>query len=201
MKTARLSLLRNLLCAVLALAFVGVCAILDRSAKAYESDLTDSLLFAEENRQVGGAVILRANGTYYTIEYDANGGSGAPSKQSIGYGNPTTISTKHPTRENFIFKGWAVSSEGAVVFTSGADYTAQKSIKLYAVWKDVLKSKYSITYETDRPIGYTVTYGTFLPTSYTKNPQYTWWENIDVEGLNSKQLRWIRMRSFTEAKK
>ncbi|MCR5530334.1 MAG: InlB B-repeat-containing protein [Lachnospiraceae bacterium] len=157
MKTARLSLLRNLLCAVLALAFVGVCAILGRSAKAYESDLTDSLLFAEENRQVGGAVILRANGTYYTIEYDANGGSGAPSKQSIRYGNPATISTKQPTRTNYTFKGWATSSGGSVAYAPGAKYTAQKSIKLYAVWE---RTKYKISYKGN---GGTAATGQYVP--------------------------------------
>lgn len=71
----------------------------------------------------------------YTVSYDANGGSGAPSSQTKTYGSDLTLSSTKPTRTNYIFKGWATSSGGSVAYNSGGKYTANASIKLYAVWE------------------------------------------------------------------
>lgn len=46
----------------------------------------------------------------YTVSYNANGGSGAPSAQTKKHGTALTLSTTKPTRANYTFKGWATSS-------------------------------------------------------------------------------------------
>lgn len=71
----------------------------------------------------------------YKITYNANGGSGAPGQQTKTYGKTLTLSTTKPTRTNYNFKGWATSTKGSVAYASGASYTANAAITLYAVWE------------------------------------------------------------------
>ena len=71
----------------------------------------------------------------YTISYNANGGSGAPSAQTKYYGKALTLSSTKPTRTGYAFQGWATSASGGVAYASGASYTANASVTLYAVWK------------------------------------------------------------------
>lgn len=71
----------------------------------------------------------------YTITYNANGGSGAPSSQTKNYGSSIKLSTTKPTRTNYNFKGWATSENGSVVYASGAIYSSNSNITLYAVWE------------------------------------------------------------------
>ena len=68
-----------------------------------------------------------------TINYDANGGSGAPSAQTItGTAQSTSgyvsgyISGTEPTRQGYIFDGWQLSG------SSHAPYDAGDSITVYA---------------------------------------------------------------------
>jgi len=43
---------------------------------------------------------------YYTVDYDANGGTGAPAREYFHEGHGATVSTTVPTREGYIFLGW-----------------------------------------------------------------------------------------------
>ena len=71
----------------------------------------------------------------YTVSYDANGGSGAPSAQTKTYGVALRLSSTVPTRSGYIFLGWATSSTGAVAYQPGDNYTTNASVKLYAIWQ------------------------------------------------------------------
>lgn len=71
----------------------------------------------------------------YTVSYNANGGSGAPSAQTKKHGTALTLSTTKPTRANYTFKGWATSSNGGVAYSAGGSYTANANVTLYAVWE------------------------------------------------------------------
>lgn len=75
----------------------------------------------------------------YTVSYDANGGTGAPTAQQKLKGTALTLSATKPVLSGYAFKGWALSKTATtVVYTPGASYTADKSVTLYAVWeKDV----------------------------------------------------------------
>lgn len=80
----------------------------------------------------------------YTITFDANGGKGAPEPQYKTPGVDLTISSTKPTREGYIFKGWASSATSAtVVYNPGGTYIADISFTLYAVW--VVAPKPTIT--------------------------------------------------------
>ena len=71
----------------------------------------------------------------YTITYNANGGSGAPSSQTKNYGETLTLSSTKPTRTGYAFQGWSTTSTGSVAYAAGATYSGNANMNLYAVWK------------------------------------------------------------------
>ncbi len=75
----------------------------------------------------------------YTITYDANGGSGAPSSQTKAYGIKQTLSSTKPTRNGYTFVNWNTKKDGSgTSYSAGASYTANVSVTLYAQWKQNL---------------------------------------------------------------
>ncbi len=71
----------------------------------------------------------------YTVTYDANGGTKAPAQQTKTEGESLTLSSQIPEKEGYLFKGWAVSATGNVVYNPGATYTQDADVTLYAVWE------------------------------------------------------------------
>lgn len=82
----------------------------------------------------------------YPITYNANGGSGAPGNQAKWYGISLNLSTTKPTRTGYTFKGWATSASGGVVYASGATYTNNAALALYAVWQ---ANSYTVSYNAN----------------------------------------------------
>lgn len=99
-----------------------------------------------------GAVINQPGGTYtgnaavtyyavwkantYTVSYNANGGSGAPSSQTKTHDVTLKLSTTIPTRTNYTFKGWGTSASATTVaYAAGANYTGNTALTLYAIWE------------------------------------------------------------------
>lgn len=73
----------------------------------------------------------------YTIKYDANGGVDAPAEQTKTEGVDINLSDKEPTRDGYIFEGWAEDSNATIaVYQPGDNYEDDKSIVLYAVWEE-----------------------------------------------------------------
>ena len=86
--------------------------------------------------------------TYYaTLSFNANGGTGAPSKlygsSADGTGYVTfTIPSTTPTRNGYTFSGWAANSSGTgTIWSPGGTYTGYgtttypgQNHTLYAVW-------------------------------------------------------------------
>ena len=72
----------------------------------------------------------------YTVQYNANGGTGAPASQTKTYGTTLTLSSTKPTRTNYTFKGWGTAASATTVaYTAGASYTNNAAITLYAIWE------------------------------------------------------------------
>lgn len=71
----------------------------------------------------------------YTIKYNANGGSGAPSNQTKTHNKTLILSSTKPTRTNYNFEGWSTSSTAtSYEYPAGGSYTDNKAATLYAVW-------------------------------------------------------------------
>lgn len=72
----------------------------------------------------------------YTITYNANGGSGAPSSQTKTYGVDLTLSSTVPTRTNYNFLGWSTSATAVTKeYDPGATFATNAVTTLYAVWE------------------------------------------------------------------
>ena len=72
----------------------------------------------------------------YTVSYDANGGSGAPSSQTKYYGTDIVLSSTTPTRSGYTFKGWAISSSAtSASYKPGSTFSSNANTTLYAVWE------------------------------------------------------------------
>lgn len=85
--------------------------------------------------------------TKYTITYNANGGSGAPAAQDKWQGETQVLRTGVPTREGYTFQKWNTRADGkGTNYASGASYTANASVTLYAVWK---QNAITITYNAN----------------------------------------------------
>lgn len=107
--------------------------------------------------------------TSYTVKYNANGGSGAPSSQTKWKDQTLKLSTTKPTRTGYTFQGWGTStSDTSVDYAAGANYTSNASITLYAIWKAIT---YTVTYNANggsgAPSSQTKTYGKTLTLSST----------------------------------
>ena len=123
----------------------------------------------------------------YTVAYNANGGSGAPSSQTKTYGTNLTLSSTKPTRTGYTFQGWGTSaSDTTVDYAAGATYSANVAITLYAIWKI---NTYTVAYNANggsgAPSSQTKTYGKTLTLSSTKpvktGYKFTGW-NTSADG-------------------
>lgn len=105
--------------------------------------------------------------TSYTVKYNANGGTSAPSSQTKWKDQTLKLSTDKPTRTGYIFKGWGTSaSDTSVDYAAGANYTANAGITLYAIWEAITYTvKYNANGGYGAPSDQTKTYGATLTLS------------------------------------
>lgn len=108
--------------------------------------------------------------TSYTITYNANGGSGAPSSQTKWKDQTLTLSSTKPTRTGYTFLGWSTSSSAtSATYSAGGSYTANSAATLYAVWQAITYTvKFNANGGTGAPGNQTKTYGKTLTLSSTK---------------------------------
>lgn len=86
----------------------------------------------------------------YTVSYNANGGSNPPSSQTKTYGTTLTLSSTKPTRTGYTFSKWNTKSDGSGTnYNSGASYTSNSAVTLYAQWEEnALTVNYYSNYAT-----------------------------------------------------
>ena len=77
-----------------------------------------------------GSYVLSAITWEHTVSYNANGGTGAPGSQKKIYGSNLTLSSARPTRDGYVFMGWATSSAGEVSYMPGSTYGTDVDITL-----------------------------------------------------------------------
>ena len=100
----------------------------------------------------------------YTVTYDANGGTGAPSAQIKTYGQPLILSSKVPVRSGYTFLGWSESNTATdAAYQAGGEYIENSNAVLYAIWeKDKSENKVQVTYDANG--------GSNAPEPQTKEP-------------------------------
>ncbi|MBQ3005149.1 MAG: InlB B-repeat-containing protein, partial [Clostridia bacterium] len=126
-----------------------------KSKTATTATYTNKQSVTNLTSESGGTVILYAVWTTskYTVTYNANGGSGAPSAQTKTHGIALTLSSVVPTRTGYTFSGWNTKSDGTGTnYTSGANYTANSNLTLYAKWTAIT---YTVKYNANGGTGTT----------------------------------------------
>ena len=116
--------------------FTDVSEIPSTGSASYIADSGSSIITATNDVLVTWVDRLK-----YTISYNANGGSGAPSSHNKQHGATATLSTVKPTYSGKVFTGWNTKTDG-----SGISYTDEQEvlnlttinndiINLYAQWE------------------------------------------------------------------
>ena len=97
---------------------------------------------------------------YYTVTYDANGGTNSPAAQIKYWTEKLSLSSIIPVRNGYKFTGWNTAKDGAGIdYIAGSEYTEDCNLMLYAQWSPIV---YSIQYNLN---GGNINPGN--PTSYT----------------------------------
>ncbi len=118
-----------------------------------------------DNADVTLYAVWQYNPETYTIRYDANGGTGAPARQTKTYGVPLTLSAVKPTRAGYDFLGWATSRNTTTSeYAPGERYTDEESVTFYAVWRYIPQT-YEVKYDANG--------GGNTPASQTKTEDVT----------------------------
>ena len=95
--------------------------------------------------------------TSYTVSYNANGGTGAPSNQTKWEDQVLTLSSTIPTRTGYTFSEWNTKSDGSgTSYSAGGSYgnspDDNSDMTLYAIWtENVLTVNYYSNYATSAP--------------------------------------------------
>ena len=126
----------------------------------------------------GSGVILQ----YYTVHYDANGGSGAMGNSSFAIGFWEKLEKNSFTKAGSVFSGWSATPDGQPEyadegFVKNLSAVQNGSITLYAMWG--AQNTYTVSYTANGGEGlmppsvfmlgqiYTLSLNTFTRTGYT----------------------------------
>lgn len=92
---------------------------------------------------------LTASRKTYTISYNANGGTGAPSSQTKTYGITLTLSNTKPVKIGYPFLGWTINSSGTgTLYQPGGSFTTNANTTLYAKYSTT-KTSYTVKLNVD----------------------------------------------------
>lgn len=104
----------------------------------------------------------------YTVSYDANGGTSAPSSQTKWHGTNLTLSSSKPTRTGHAFSKWLSTAQNQY-YNPGNLYGHNESTTMKAQWT---ANTYTVSYDANggsgAPANQTKTYGVSLTLSSTK---------------------------------
>lgn len=124
----------------------------------------------------GQTTILYAQWTpvLYSLNYNANGGSGAPASSSEVFGASVTLPAagSNPTRDGYTFAGWNTLANGTGSnYLAGASFSMPASnTTLFAKWTAI---DYNVTYSANAPQGQSATGAQSDATNYTLGQSVT----------------------------
>ena len=148
--------------------FLGWSQSSTASYATYQPGSTYNLTGSTDGTNYTFYAVWRKKQYSVTINYYANGGSGAPSAQTFtSYGSSSiscTLSTVEPTRTDYEFLGWSQTSTATyATYQPGETYSMAGSTdgttyNFYAIWR---KKRYQVT------IAYNANGGSGAPTAQT----------------------------------
>lgn len=136
----------------------------------------------------------------YTVQYNANGGSGAPSAQTKTDGTILTLSSTKPTRTGYTFKGWGESASATTVaYSSGTTYKNNKNVTLYALWTpNTLSVNYNANGGTISSDTYKLSNNIIYKISDNEKLTQTWtYNNAQTNGLYNASTFGLTREGYT----
>lgn len=109
-----------------------------------ESSFKNKVTTIDRSKAVNVKVYAKWSPIKYTVKFNANGGSGTVSSQTMTYNKSTVLNKNNFTKKGYTFKGWATSKtdakNGKVKYANKAKVKNLSSksgaiVTLYAVWK------------------------------------------------------------------
>lgn len=121
------------------------------AASAVENATTITVATSSKRAYISSIVVIAEGGgsgttytttkdctipTEVTVKFDANGGEGTMTDQTIDYNTATALKANTFERTGYTFLGWATSSTGAQVYDDEEVVTLTKKVTtLYALWE------------------------------------------------------------------
>ena len=120
---------------------------------AFSVNVTWGITWADvyvATKSASGTIQISAK-TSYTVSFNANGGTGAPSSQTKWYGTNLTLSSTKPTKTGYSFTKWNTKSDGSgTSYYPGGTYSSNSGATLYAIWKP---NTYTVSYNLNGGTG------------------------------------------------
>lgn len=91
---------------------------------------------------------------FFSVSYDANGGTDAPAGQTKLDGFPLKLSEVGPSRAGWVFLGWAADPEAEQAqYQPGDLYEQDADLTLYALWEQREPAHYDVGYDANGGTG------------------------------------------------
>ncbi len=136
------------------------------------------------------SIICETTAVIYTVTYNANGGTGAPTDPNSPYTAGATVTVLSPgsmARTGYTFSGWNTAANGAgTAYVPGATLTITANVTLYAQWTT---NQYTVTFNhnysgaTEPYATKSLAYNTSLGANMPGNPVRT---GYTFAGWNTK---------------
>ena len=117
---------------------------------------------------------LNYTSPFFTISYNANGGSNAPASQTALRGIATGLSNSVPTRNGYTFLGWDTNQAATTAtYNPGSSISVTADTTLYAIWKAELTTISASDGTIGSTVPITLTQQGAGPYSYKHTVKYT----------------------------
>ena len=117
--------------------FVGWNIYDEQNWRMYSADVEYNAGLADYEGETAVIYAAWLEKDKFTIEFDPNGGSGAPGSMLVHEDETVALSSVIPSRKNYTFLGWCVKADAdSVDYRPGDNFTmGRELVTLYAVWK------------------------------------------------------------------
>ena len=132
----------------------------------------------------------------YTVQFDANGGTGTMNDQSFTYGTAQNLTLNTFEKYGHTFAGWSKTSNGSIIYTDGQSVsnltsTNTATVTLYAKWTEKALTNYRTSCtEPCEQLG--VATGLSVQTDYVDNGQtyvkFSWTPADNTKSHATKQV-------------
>ena len=103
--------------------------------------------FGGKEGWISASYLRSAENNVYTIYYNVGDAKFPIELQRKFPATDLTLYEEAPTREGFVFSGWATEKKGAVVYNIGDKYTADADTTLYAIWEPLMLTVTFLDYD------------------------------------------------------